>query len=440
MLFKLLFLALCFVSTLDAMSLSQADKALKGGNKDKIFDAYDAYKSIYLKSTVTDDKKVQKRALQGIVTSGKKLNIDILKYEKKLNVLLGKKDRTSASATHEKRVVDIYWSGDKLIVEFSKRLRATDINFLRLKKSKTKGYRYVFDIHALLDNNKAPSHSKLKRVTVSQYKPSTIRVVLESSSSIKVRFKRDNKRLIVYLNGFKSSAKTLKEINLQEGKIIVLDPGHGGKDGGAVGNRVVEKKVVLSIAKELQRILKSRGHTVYMTRDSDKFLKLSSRTKYANRKKADLFISIHANAMPKKSAATTHGIETYFLSRSRTKRAERVAAKENAAAVEDMSTYGKNSFLNTLSHEKIIASHKLSIDLQSNMLRTVRKHYRDVRDGGVKEGPFWILVGAQMPAALVEVGFLTHPKESKRLNTLKYRKYIARGLADGVERYFFNNP
>ena len=176
-----------------------------------------------------------------------------------------------------------------------------------------------------------------------------------------------------------------------------------------------------------------------MTRDRDKYVKLSKRTKFANKKKADIFISIHANAVDKKNAHKVSGIECYFLSPSRSSKAKRVAAKENSADLSEMNRYGKNSFLNLLNHHNILASNKLAIDLQRGMLGALNKKYKGVKDGGVREGPFWVLVGAQMPSVLVEVGFISHPKEAKRLVNSKYIKTMAKGLADGIERYFAKN-
>jgi N-acetylmuramoyl-L-alanine amidase len=176
-----------------------------------------------------------------------------------------------------------------------------------------------------------------------------------------------------------------------------------------------------------------------MTRASDKFIKLRDRTQYANRKNADLFISIHANAIGGKSAATVHGIECYYLDKSRSSRAKKVAAQENSADMSEMDFYGKESFLHTLSSHNIIAANKLAIDLQRGMLNSLRKKYKNVKDGGVRPAPFWVLVGAQMPAVLVEVGFISNPKEARRLVDTKYQKRLSLGLANGVERYFMNN-
>ncbi len=235
------------------------------------------------------------------------------------------------------------------------------------------------------------------------------------------------------------STKSVSNKKLRD-VVIAIDAGHGGKDPGAVGyKKYREKIVVYQIARELKNILKARGYKVYMTRDKDKFVKLSNRTKFANKKDADIFISIHANAIGRKNAKKVHGVECYFLNRSRSARAKRVAAKENSADLSDMDFYGKESFLNTVNSHNIVAANKLAIDLQRGMLGSLNKRYKNVRDGGVREGPFWVLVGAQMPSVLVEVGFLTHPTEAKRLVNRKYQNHLAKGLANGVERYFLNN-
>jgi N-acetylmuramoyl-L-alanine amidase len=222
-------------------------------------------------------------------------------------------------------------------------------------------------------------------------------------------------------------------------KTVVIDPGHGGKDPGAIGsNKAKEKNIVLDIASELKKVLTARGYKVYMTRDSDQFVKLSHRTQFANKKNADIFVSIHANAVEKTNANKANGIECYFLSNSRSNRAKKVAAKENSADLSDMNFYGKESFLHTLNKHNIVASNKLAIDLQRGMLSSL-SGYKNVNDAGVREGPFWVLVGAQMPSVLVEVGFISHPVESTRLVDKRYQKGLATGIANGVERYFLNN-
>lgn len=223
-------------------------------------------------------------------------------------------------------------------------------------------------------------------------------------------------------------------------KTVVIDLGHGGKDVGAVGpKRRYEKTSVLNVGKQLYRILKQRGYKVYLTRKRDKFISLSYRTKFANRKKADIFISIHANAAKKSRAKKAKGIETFFLSPARSERAKRVAALENKSDMRKMSYSSKNTFLTILNQGKITASNKLAIDIQKNLLYSLRKKYNGIVDGGVREGPFWVLVGAQMPSVLVELGYISHPVESKRLYKRSYQKLLARGIADGIDSYFAKN-
>ncbi len=223
-------------------------------------------------------------------------------------------------------------------------------------------------------------------------------------------------------------------------KTVVIDPGHGGKDCGAYGiNKVCEKKIVYEIAKYLNSELKKSGYKVYLTRYSDKFVKLRERTKYANKKNADVFVSIHANAVPSKSARTQNGIETYFLSNARSNRAKNVAALENKDDLEDMDYFAKETTLGILNNPRMVASNKLALDVQYAMLKSIKENYKEVEDGGVREGPFWVLVGAQMPSILVEVGYVTHASESRRLVNSAYQKKLAQGIAQGIDAYFRKN-
>ncbi|QKJ27565.1 N-acetylmuramoyl-L-alanine amidase [Aliarcobacter cibarius] len=224
-------------------------------------------------------------------------------------------------------------------------------------------------------------------------------------------------------------------------RIIVIDAGHGGDDVGAVGpNKRYEKVVNLEVTKYLYKILKQRGYNVYLTRSNDKFIKVMDRTILANDKNADLFISIHTNAMPKEKANSTSGIETFFLSPARSERAKRVAALENKDDIREMNESSKSAFLESLNRPRITASHKFAIDVQAGLLQSTRTKYKDVKDTGVKEGPFWVLVGAQMPSILIELGFISHPEESRRLYEKSYQQLLANGIANGIDSYFSKNP
>ncbi|WP_064779406.1 N-acetylmuramoyl-L-alanine amidase family protein [Helicobacter pylori] len=223
-------------------------------------------------------------------------------------------------------------------------------------------------------------------------------------------------------------------------KKIVLDAGHGGKDCGAMSaNLVCEKDIVLEVVKFLHKELKKRDYSVLLTRDKDIYIDLVARTELANKKSADLFISVHANSIPKHSTSNAHGIETYFLSTARSERARKVAEQENKDDVNLMDYFSKSLFLNSLNTQRLIVSNKLAIDVQYGMLQSVRKNYPDVVDGGVREGPFWVLAGALMPSILIEIGYNSHAIESKRIQSKPYQKILAKGIADGIDSFFSKN-
>ncbi|OKA01339.1 N-acetylmuramoyl-L-alanine amidase family protein [Helicobacter pylori] len=233
---------------------------------------------------------------------------------------------------------------------------------------------------------------------------------------------------------------TFIKIKRKKHKKIVLDAGHGGKDCGAMSaNLVCEKDIVLEVVKFLHKELKKRGYSVLLTRDKDIYIDLVARTELANRKSADLFISVHANSIPKRSTSNAHGIETYFLSTARSERARKVAEQENKDDVNLMDYFSKSLLLNSLNTQRLIVSNKLAIDVQYGMLQSIRKNYPDVVDGGVREGPFWVLAGALMPSILIEIGYNSHAIESKRIQSKPYQKILAKGIADGIDSFFSKN-
>lgn len=447
--------------------LQRAEKFLASSSKTDQIRAYNDFKTLYLQSVMDEDARLKERSLQGIVKSGEKLKIDVAKYKKELL----KRDSKASNATSKKQKVSvtsihllqsIEWHDERLVLVFDRALSEKQLNYFTVHNPKKKQYRYIFDIHAsMLQKSKNLKHKDIDSIKIAQFNQATLRLEIVNSQKLSIGFKRDE-NLLVINTGVKSEQKKSftpqvkeKRVKLSEpepsvlskytkkvskNKVIVIDPGHGGKDPGAIGYKSYrEKVIVLDISKKLRDILKSRGYRVFMTRDNDRFLKLSERTVYANKRNADLFVSIHANAVAKKNANKVYGIECYFLDKSRSSTAKRVAAKENSADMSEMDVYGKESFLNTLSSHNIVASNKLAIDLQGSMLRILRKSYSNIKDGGVRSAPFWVLVGAQMPSVLVEVGFITNPTEAQRLVNAEYQKRIATGLADGIERYFINN-
>ena len=222
--------------------------------------------------------------------------------------------------------------------------------------------------------------------------------------------------------------------------LVVIDAGHGGHDSGAYSGGKKEKDLVLQITKKLSRELRRKGYRVYLTRNTDEFLKLSQRTRIADHKDAKVFISIHANAIADRSRfSAVEGIETYFLQKTRDERSQRIASRENASVLQGTDKLSQDVIVDSvLAGPKVIHSHKLAIDVQKGMMKNLRRKYTDVKNGGAKPGPFYILVGASRPSILIEVGYLTNPKERARLFTSDYQSRIAEGIAEGVGKYLDN--
>ncbi len=222
--------------------------------------------------------------------------------------------------------------------------------------------------------------------------------------------------------------------------LIVIDAGHGGHDGGASAGGKLEKALVLQISKKLYDAFKDEGYNVHLTRNSDRFLTLGERTKVADKKDAIVFISVHANAIAnKRRFSQVEGIETYFLQKTRDARSQRVAARENASVLKGADSLSKNVIIDSvLNGPKIIESNKLAIDVQKNMIKNIKRRYLDVKDGGVRPAPFYVLVGASRPSILVEVGYITNPKERERLFTSDYQEGIIKGIVEGTTQYIDN--
>jgi N-acetylmuramoyl-L-alanine amidase len=213
---------------------------------------------------------------------------------------------------------------------------------------------------------------------------------------------------------------------------IVIDAGHGGHDPGATAFGVSEAEIVLDVAVRLEQLLQRReGMEVVLTRDKDHFVSLEERTEIANRESADLFLSIHANAS---SNGTARGVETYFLNFALNPQAEAVAARENAASGKNMNSLPgiiKAIALNS----KLNESRDFAASIQQSLVRGLRPGNRSIKDLGVKQAPFMVLVGASMPSVLAEISFVTNRQEARLLQTPAYRQKIAESLLAGVIRY-----
>ncbi|HEX8960639.1 MAG TPA: N-acetylmuramoyl-L-alanine amidase, partial [Geobacteraceae bacterium] len=214
---------------------------------------------------------------------------------------------------------------------------------------------------------------------------------------------------------------------------IVVDPGHGGHDSGAVGpDGTREKDVVLAIGLKLRGMLKEElGLDVVMTRATDIFIPLEERTAIANKVNADLFLSVHANAALNRSAS---GIETYYLNLAKTEKAAQLAAKENGTTLEKVSLLQAVLF-DLMANYKLNDSAHLADDVQKAVYRRVSAHYPGVKNLGVKQGPFYVLVGATMPSILVETAFVSNEREEERLKDAQYQDTTAEGIMEGIRAY-----
>ena len=289
-----------------------------------------------------------------------------------------------------------------------------------------------------------------------QYKADSVRVVIDIKSfkTYKIFSLKDPFRIVIDVWGTKtaraqrapgSSGTVKKGGKIPPGSLakqlalgverVVIDPGHGGKDYGAPGylKGVHEKNVALQIARRLAKKIKSElGLEVILTRNSDRFLSLEERTAFANTKSADLFISIHTNASRDPRA---YGLETYFLNLATDEEAIRVAAMENATSTKNISDLQKILF-DLMQNAKINESSRLAAYVQSAMVGHLRnKRYSRVKSKGVKQAPFYVLLGAQMPSILIETAFISNPRECKRLILPKYQDRLAEGIVKGIRNY-----
>ena len=213
---------------------------------------------------------------------------------------------------------------------------------------------------------------------------------------------------------------------------IVIDPGHGGHDPGAKGKGVTEAEIVLDIALRLETLLQqAQGVEVILTRRTDEFIPLPERTAIANREGADLFLSIHANASP---SAQARGVETYFLNFANNMTAAAVAARENAASGQVMGALP--DFVKAIAlNNKLDESRDLATHVQRAMVARLRTANKTVRDLGVKQAPFVVLIGAAMPSVLAEISFITNAQEGKLLKGTAYRQRIAESLFNAIRKY-----
>ena len=289
----------------------------------------------------------------------------------------------------------------------------------------------------------------LRQVRVGQFTQDVVRVVLDMNSlrQHNAFLLPDPYRLVIDIQGqstaepaatltrAKTTVPAAKETKAPVPGIrkIVLDPGHGGRDPGAIGpGGIEEKDLVLSVARKLARKLRREmGVEVILTRKDDSFVRLEDRTAIANAANADLFVSLHMNASP---SAEARGLETYYLDNTTDEASIRLASRENGTArnkVTDLQFILSDMTQNMKLEDSITLAHRL----QASLVNTMTRKMTDVRDLGVKKALFYVLVGARMPSVLVEMFFITNKTEGRAMAKDSYQNAVVDSLYDGIQKY-----
>lgn len=326
----------------------------------------------------------------------------------------------------------------------------------RLKEDATQGlppriYIDIFGARLAMDS-KEPipvQDGLLRQVRVGQFSPDVVRVVLDMSSlrSHKTFLLPDPYRLVIDIQGQETADRSAavegnetptphvrgsKPAALGIRK-IVLDPGHGGKDPGAIGvGGVAEKDIVLSVARKLaKKLTKEMRIEVVLTRKNDSFVRLEDRTAIANAEDADLFLSLHMNAS---TSGNAKGLETYYLDNTNDEASLRLAARENGTSrknVSDLQFILSDMTQNMKLEDSISLAHRL----HGSLVDSMSKKLGEVKDLGVKKALFYVLVGARMPSVLVEMFFITNKIEGRAMSRESYQNAIVEALYDGIQKF-----
>lgn len=321
-----------------------------------------------------------------------------------------------------------------------------------IPKSENSKRRVYFDLaHSMLDPAAETvfdvGQNGIEQIRLAQNQNDVVRIVAEVEKSLPVHVKADSIPLEIWFGQTplleeeeevaEQPAKPIKDEDAPLGlalRKIVIDPGHGGHDPGAIGKGgLKEKDVTLSISQKLKLELEEKmpGVKVYLTRDTDKYVALGDRTEFANSLEADLFISVHVNSSPNRK---TQGIETYYLNISHDRYAVRLASRENAMSESEISNL--QFILADLAMKANVSdSVRLGREVQVSTHGHVQNKWSDVKDLGLKHALFYVLLGARMPAVLVETAFISNRADEKRLRTDKYQNAIVAGITKGILRY-----
>lgn len=326
-----------------------------------------------------------------------------------------------------------------------------------IPKSDSSPRRVFFDLSpSELDKNVKGmievSQQGIKQIRLGQNKSDVVRIVAEAEASMPIHVRADVSPIEIWFGqGPKVDSEDDEEgeepvaatpapkieshapLGLALRK-IVIDAGHGGHDPGAIGRGgLKEKDVTLSVSKKLKVALEEQmpGVKVYLTRDTDKYLALGERTEFANNLDADLFLSVHVNASPNRK---TQGIETYYLNISHDRYAVRLASRENAMSESEISNL--EFILADLAMKSNVSdSVRLGREVQASTCGHLQGSWSDVKDLGLKHALFYVLLGARMPAVLIETAFISNREDEKRLRTEKYQDALVNGMVKGILRY-----
>ena len=337
----------------------------------------------------------------------------------------------------------IHPSFTRVVVEIGK---VRDYNFNQLRSPD----RVYVDIYQVKLNPSLHGQSYLvqcdylDQVRIAQKNPSTVRAVIDldfSKAYYKVWHLPDPFRIIIDVYpkdvpDLPPPSKLKTSIIRQLGlgiRRVVIDPGHGGKDPGCIGNqhKLQEKEVVLDVSLRLKALLEALGLEVVMTRETDIYLPPETRSVIANQKQADIFISVHANANRSRKLS---GVETFYLNLSQDPTVVETAARENATTTKNIGQM-RETIQKILQNTNILESMELAQTIQKNLVHTLSQKYSAVRDLGVKGGPFWVLIKTEVPSVLVEISFLSNPAEEEKLRDPQYLERIALGIYQGIIAY-----
>ncbi len=405
----------------------------------------------------TKNTRLKRKKISDIKTSGNNLTYKI----KEPALIQGKKDEVAKGPSNQKFTIKglRFWSNPsytRIVIDAD---GETSYTYKLLKKdpSLKKPQRLYIDLKdcrlgKAIQRIIPINDDLLKDARAGQYSIDSVRVVVDIKSfkTYKIFSLKNPFRIVVDVWGEdnKKSRSTIGTLE-KNGKIppgalakqlalgvsrIVIDPGHGGRDYGAPGylKGVHEKKVALKIAQRLAKKIREKLNCqVIMTRNSDRYLTLEERTAIANTKNADLFISIHTNAARNRKA---YGIETFFLNLATDNDSILVAARENATSTKNISDL-QTILSDLMQNAKINESSRLAASVQNSICSYLRKHYKRIKNKGVKQAPFYVLLGAQMPAILIETSFISNPTECRRLINTSYHDRLCEGIVNGIRAY-----